>query len=120
MSRIDIGIVDAKAEQEELLQWAARVDAKKAVPDAVSKLNFATYQQLHAALSEKRMALLEFVALNPGLNLRQIAAQLGRNYKNVHTDMQLLLELGLVAKDAKGWVAPYDEIHIRKRLRKVA
>lgn len=66
------------------------------------------------------MALLEFVALHQGLNLRQIAARLGRDYKNVHTDMQLLLELGLVAKKAKGWFAPYDEIHICKTLRKYA
>ena len=116
----DINIVDAKSEQRELLKWAARVDAGKAVADAVSQLNFATYSQMHAALSEKRMELLEFIAQHEGLNIRQIAAKIGRDYKNVYADTQLLLNLGLVAKRNNGLVAPYDEINIHKTLRKVA
>ena len=120
MSRIDISVVDAKSEQRELLQWAARVDAGKTAADAVSQLSFATYSQLHAALSEKRMELLEFIAQHEGLNIRQIAAKIGRDYKNVYADTQLLLQLGLVAKRGKGFVAPYDEINIHKTLRRVA
>ena len=116
MSRIDINIVDAKSEQRELLKWAAG----KAVEDTVSQLNFATCSQLHTALSEKRMELLEFIAQHEGLNIRQIAATIGRDYKNVYADTQLLLNLGLVAKRDSGFVAPYDEFNIHKTLRKVA
>ncbi len=120
MSRIDISVVGAKSEQRRLLKWATRVDAGKTVPEAVSQLNFATYGQLHAALTDKRMALLEFIAQHEGLNIRQLATEIGRDYKNVYADAQLLLQLGLIAKRGKGLVAPYDEINIHKTLRKVA
>ncbi|MFZ5619821.1 MAG: hypothetical protein ACOY5W_02220 [Pseudomonadota bacterium] len=43
------------------------------------------------------------------------------DYKNVHTDVRELLELGLLEKDARGRLtAPFDEIVIHASVRDVA
>jgi len=120
MKRIEIDVINPKAEQAALLAWAARVDAGAATKQATPQLRFASYRQLHATLTEKRMALLEHVAAQEGLSIRQLAVQLERDYRNIYDDVQRLLELGLVEiVDGKLHV-PYDEIDIRKKLREAA
>ena len=120
MKRIEIDVVDPKAEQATLLAWAARVDGGEIGKPATPRLRFASYRQLHATLTEKRMALLEHVAGQEGLSIRQLAVQLQRDYRNVHDDVRRLVELGLIAiLDGKLHV-PYDEIDIRKTLRGAA
>jgi predicted transcriptional regulator len=50
-------------------------------------------------------------------NINQLAQLLGRDYKNVHTDIQTLHELGLVQKDKNGLVfVPWDEIETHFKL----
>jgi len=120
MKRIEIDVIDPKAEQAAVLAWAARVDAGATTKRATPQLRFASYRQLHATLTQKRMALLEHVAAQEGLSIRQLAVQLARDYRNVYDDVQRLLELGLVEiVDAKLHV-PYDEIDLRKKLREAA
>ncbi len=120
MKRIEISVIDPQEEQQALLAWAARVDAGETVGSAKARLSFASYKQLHEALTEKRMYLLEYVAQHEGLNIRQLAASLERDYKNVYEDVQLLSELELIEKRDSGLFAPYDDINIHKTLRKAA
>ena len=75
-------------------------------------------EELNSLLSPKRMELLRYVAQNPGLSVRALAAALGRDYKNVHTDVTDLEEQRLLERDQDGKLtAPYDEIIIRAPLR---
>lgn len=120
MKRIEIGVINPKAEQQALMEWAARVDADEAVPEGISKLNFVSLRQLHATLTEKRMELLGRIAQQDGLNIRQLAQELGRNYRNVYDDVQMLVELGLLEKRDGKLYAPYDEIVTRYSLRHAA
>ncbi|MGH8652183.1 MAG: toxin-antitoxin system TumE family protein [Gammaproteobacteria bacterium] len=77
-----------------------------------------SFKQLFSAITEKRMELIRFVAAREGLNTRQLAQALGRDYKNVYKDVRELCSYGLLEKDEKGGVnAPYDEIVIRAGLR---
>lgn len=48
---------------------------------------------------------------NGAMSLRALAREAGRDVKNVHTDIHVLKEIGLVEDHAKGgvWV-PYNEI----------
>ena len=51
------------------------------------------------------------------LNTRQLAQALGRDYKNSHTGVSALEELGLIEKGGKGVLTvPYDEIVIHAGL----
>ncbi|MGZ8218259.1 HVO_A0114 family putative DNA-binding protein [Methylomagnum sp.] len=120
MKRIEIGVIDPKAEQARLLAWAARVDAGEAMPESTPGLNFSSEKQLLATFTEKRMELLRFIARNEGLNVRQIAQAIERDYKNVHADIGLLAELGLLEKRDGGVFAPYDDIVIHYVLREAA
>jgi predicted transcriptional regulator len=55
------------------------------------------------------------------VNIRQLAQTLGRDYKNVHTDVSALEKLGLIEKDEKGVLTvPYDEIVIHAGLTEAA
>jgi predicted transcriptional regulator len=55
------------------------------------------------------------------LNPRQLAQALGRDYKNIHTDVSTLEELGLIEKGEKGVLTvPYDEIVIHAGLTEAA
>jgi predicted transcriptional regulator len=120
MKSIEIAVINPKDEQQALLAWAARVDAGEEMAEAGPRLSFATYSQLHATLTEKRMAALDLVAQHDGINIRQLAAMLDRDYKNVHADIQILSAVGLIEKRNGGLFAPYDEINIHKTLRKAA
>ena len=118
--RIEIDVIDPKQEQAALLAWAARADAGAAQRVGTPKLHFASYRQLHATLTEKRMALLEYVAVHEVRSIRQLAAQLARDYRNVYDDVQRLVQLGLIEIQAGLLHVPYDEIDIRKTLRTAA
>ena len=120
MKRIEIDVIDPKQEQAALLAWAARADKGAPQRAGTPKLHFASYRQLHATLTEKRMELLEYVAVNEVPSIRQLAGQLGRDYRNVYDDVQRLAELGLIEIEAGALTVPYDEIDIRKRLREAA
>ncbi len=120
MKRIEIDVIDPRAEQAALLAWAAEVDAGIAQPAAKPKLHFASYRQLHATLTEKRMGLLEYTALHEGLSIRQLACELERDYRNVYDDVQRLVQLGLIEIQQRKLHVPYDEIDIKKTLREAA
>lgn len=121
MRRIAIDVVNPKDEQAALLDWAARVDAGEVMGEAQPHLRFSSYDQLHAVLTDKRMALLEYVAFHEGLSIRRLADALMRDYKNVHDDVKRLQSLGLLEQSAKDGVsAPFDDIVIHKVLRRAA
>ncbi len=74
-------------------------------------------EELSSLLSPKRMELLRYVAEHSGLSVRALAMALGRDYKNIHTDVTALEEQQLLERDEDGKLtAPYDEIVIRAPL----
>ena len=85
------------------------------------RLAFGCLRELFSAITEKRLELLRYVATHESLNVRQLAEGLGWNYKNVHTDVRELVEMGLLEKSEQGRLtAPFDEIVIHAELRDVA
>jgi predicted transcriptional regulator len=66
-----------------------------------------------STLSKKRMELLMFLRQYGNSTIRQLAKNLNRDYKVIHGDVKLLLELGLLAtnKEKKIFV-PWDELAI--------
>ena len=120
MKRIEIEVVNPKQEQAQLMSWASQLDKGQKGKAATPKLRFASYKVLHSMLTEKRMALLEYVANHQNLSIRQLAAELDRDYKNVYDDVQRLMSLGLIEVQNATLYVPYDEIDIRKTLRVAA
>jgi predicted transcriptional regulator len=88
---------------------------------ADATIGLGSIAELSALLSPKRMELLRHVAQNPGLSIRALAQALGRDYKNVHTDVSELESGHLLERSEAGLLrAPYDELIIRAPLREAA
>jgi predicted transcriptional regulator len=86
-----------------------------------SRLAFNSMRELFSAITEKRLELLRHVAAHDGLNAHKLAAALGRDYKNVHTDVVELVALGLLDRAHDGALSsPFDEIVIHAGIRDAA
>jgi predicted transcriptional regulator len=73
-------------------------------------LTFRDFESLLAALTPKRLHLLRHVRHHPAPSIKALAADLRRDYKNVHRDVQELTRLGLLARTADRVVAPFAEV----------
>ncbi|MDZ7841651.1 MAG: transcriptional regulator [Gammaproteobacteria bacterium] len=118
IKRIDVEVLKSKAALDAFTETWRRVEANDHV---TPRLAFASLHDLFSALTEKRLELMRFVASREGLNTNQLARELERDYKNVHTDVAALVELGLLEKDNHGALtAPFDEIVIHAGIRDAA
>jgi predicted transcriptional regulator len=117
MKTIEIGVTTPEADRARALHLARQLDSGAALPEALPQLNFTSIKQLFSAITEKRLELIRHVADQAGLNTRQLAQALGRDYKNVYEDVRALCEFGLLEKDARGNLrAPYEQLVIRADL----
>lgn len=81
------------------------------------RLTFSSLPQLLKELSPARWALLEALRVEGKMTIYALAKHLERDYKNVHTDVTRLMELGLIkkAKDDRVFV-PWNVIAAELRL----
>jgi predicted transcriptional regulator len=76
-------------------------------------LAFESWDTLARVLTGKRMELLSYVRRNHVTSVRALAKALGRDYSNVHADVQALAKAGLLDTTSKGVRADYDAIETR-------
>jgi len=94
--------------------FAHRMDAGEKMHETDFELSFSTPAQLVSELSPKRMELLQVLKKAGPLSIRALAKMMGRNYSNVHADVQRLIEHGLIEKDAADHVhVPWDDVVVR-------
>ncbi|GMV43739.1 MAG: hypothetical protein AMXMBFR64_54550 [Myxococcales bacterium] len=118
MKRIEIEVQSPAAA---LAAFAEAWTRSESGANVTPRLAFGSLRELFAAITERRLELLRFVARTEGLSIRQLAKHLERDYKNVHVDVTQLVELGLLERDTQGHLsAPFDEIVIRAELRHAA
>jgi predicted transcriptional regulator len=87
------------------------------VPEADYHLNFASAAQLFSELTPARLVVLDTLKRTGPQSIYALAKHLGRNYSNVHGDVQKLLEHDLVSKDDAGRVyVPWEVIVIQVQL----
>lgn len=80
-------------------------------------IGFSDVGQLFGVFTPKRWDLLATLREAGPLTIAELARRLRRDYKNVHGDVEKLLEWQAVEKDDQGRiVAPYDEIVVDVRL----
>lgn len=109
-----IGIPNWSQTRDALRRLAKKIDAGKRLPEADYQLDFPSPVELLAELPPKRLQILRELKSAGPLSVYALAKQLGRNYSNVHGDIQRLLALGLVEKNAAGQVlVPFDDIVVQ-------
>jgi predicted transcriptional regulator len=77
-------------------------------PGTLHLLTLETLPLLLKTLSPARFELLRALRAAGSLSIYQLAKRLGRDYKNVHTDVTQLADLGLITKADKGVAVPWD------------
>ena len=107
MNRIEIEVLSSKDALAAFTRaWRQARAGRKAAP----RLAFGSIAELFSAVSEKRLELVRHVAGDEGLQIRPLARALGRDYKNVHTDVQALIELWLLEKNERGAGAQHFDL----------
>ncbi|HEX3943349.1 MAG TPA: hypothetical protein VHW69_04610 [Rhizomicrobium sp.] len=76
-------------------------------------LAFKSWDALARVLTGKRMELLHYVRRHKVTSVRALAKALGRDYSNVHTDVQALTAAGLLDTADGGVQADYDAIETK-------
>ena len=80
-------------------------------------LAFESWDALTRVLTGKRMELLRYVRRNQVVSIRALAKALGRDYSNVHADVQALAGAGLLDTTSRGVRADYDAIETEIAIR---
>ncbi len=76
-------------------------------------LAFENWDTLARTLTTKRLALLRYVRGQKVRSIRALAKALGRDYSNVHADVQALTAAGLLEASESGLRADYDTIETK-------
>jgi predicted transcriptional regulator len=73
-------------------------------------LTFESLEGLLSVLTPKRWELLKYVHRNPVRSIRALAAELKRDYRRVHDDVEALAFAGLVERDGRAVRVDYNAI----------
>ncbi len=76
-------------------------------------LAFESWDALARVMTGKRMELLHYVRRHKVTSVRALAKALGRDYSNVHADVQALAAAGLLDASDGGVRADYDAIETK-------
>lgn len=76
-------------------------------------LAFESWDALARLLTGRRMELLRYVRRHDVSSIRALAKALGRDYSNVHADVQALAAAGLLEASDAGLRADYDAIETK-------
>lgn len=89
----------------------------RAAPASVARLNFADLPLLLKSLSPARWQLLAALRRQGPMSVRALSKHLGRDYKNVHTDVAQLAGLGLIERTGRSLVrVPWDAVRAELKL----
>ena len=97
-------------------KWTA-IDRGEPVAESATRIYFESAEALSRVITRQRQALLQTLHAHGALSVRGLVALLQRDYKNVHQDVRILEESGLIERDAKHHVmAPYEKLTIELSL----
>ena len=77
-----------------------------------SRISFLSVEQMWKTLNPKRTEILRAMTNQGALSIREVARRVGRDVKAVHGDVQALLIAGILEREGRGVVFPYDGVHV--------
>lgn len=95
------------------LAIARQADAGIALPAADYLLNFENPVDAYRAVTPERFRLLAVLQNAGPLTVYALAQRLERHYSNVHTDVNALIELGLIERTVDGVSIPWEAVEWR-------
>jgi predicted transcriptional regulator len=110
MSTVDIHVgLDDAALKARVLSAVSRAEAGQDVCE--SHVTFESWEGLSKVLTGKRLELLRHLRTQPAASIAELGRVIGRDYKRVYEDVEILTKAGLVERTPEGGIcAGYDEI----------
>ncbi len=114
--QLRIGVGDAADTAKGFVDtWKRAERGEKVVED--QRLYFEDLETLLKTLTSGRWALLKHLHEKGPMSIRALAKELGRDYKNVHTDVKRLRDIGLVSQTEDGKIeVPWNVVEARLSL----
>lgn len=114
--QIQIGVGDAATTAKGFIDSWKRAERGEEVEED-HRLDFEDLETLLKTLTSGRWALLKSLHENGPMSIRALAMDLGRDYKNVHTDVRRLEYIGLIGRTTGGRIeVPWNVVEARLRL----
>ena len=95
MKTLEIQIKSREQADAEFIEAFKGVQSRKKA-SAQRGIFFTSLEAVRALLTEKRLSLLHLVRENSPQSINQLAKIAGRDFKNVHADVMLLKNYGLI------------------------
>jgi predicted transcriptional regulator len=110
MKSIDVHVgYEPAASKARVLRAIRQAEVGPVEPE--SHVTFESWKGLSRVLTGKRLDLLRHVRRTPAASVAELARALGRDYKRVHEDVEILATAGLLDRTETGAVqSAYDEI----------
>jgi predicted transcriptional regulator len=114
--RIKIGIGDSTRTAKGFIEAWKRAEQAEEV-EAEERLIFENLETLLETLTSGRWKLLKTLRTKGPMSVRALAGEQGRDYKNVHRDVQQLERIGLIGRTRDYKVeVPWDIVEARLKL----
>ena len=114
--RLKIGIGDSTNTAKGFVDAWKRAELAEE-PEAEERLCFENLETLLETLTSGRWKLLKTLRAKGPMSVRALAGEQGRDYKNVHRDVQQLERIGLIGRTRDHKVkVPWDVLEARLKL----
>ena len=77
-----------------------------------NRISFVSVELMWRVLNPKRWEILQAMTGQGALSIREVARRVGRDVKAVHGDVHALLKAGVLDREGKGVVFPYDGVRV--------
>ena len=115
---IHVGVEDANRGFDRFVETWVRAE-KGQITETEAHLNFQDLRMLLSILTPRRLEVLQTLRRQSLASVRALSKKLGRDYKNVYTDVQALEGVGLLERTEEGALQVHWDI-IDAHLRLVA
>jgi predicted transcriptional regulator len=111
--QITIGVGEAATTAKEFMDAWKLAERGETVQEK-HRLHFENLEMLLKILTPGRWALLKKLHANGPMSIRALAKDLGRDYKNVHTDVRRLENISLIERTKNNRIkVPWDIVEAR-------
>jgi predicted transcriptional regulator len=93
-----------------------RIEAGTKEEEQVERVYFESIDAANRFLTLKRVELLRRLHDHGPLNTNELAKLLQRDYKNVHQDVRILEEIGLITRSGRDLSAPWGKITMELKM----
>ncbi len=108
---IQVGVRNEKEIKREVTAAWKAAERGEAPKRPVERIYFTDVATLLRTLTNRRYDLLHSLRRKGPMSVRALSQALERDYKNVHTDVKALVQIGLIQMDKDGsFYVPWDRI----------